>query len=209
MNTRPPFLLRSVFPGSVWRIPSGSKRLYLTFDDGPLPEVTSFVLDELDKVNAKATFFCIGKNAQAHPEFIKEIRMRGHSIGNHSFNHEKGWETKTSNYLNSVDACNEILKTPLFRPPYGKISPLQFVKLRRKYRFVFWDVLAYDYDERMTGTQCIDRVMKASRDGSIITMHDSKKAWPRLKVALPIILRQLTDLGFSFLAIPEKYNLKI
>ncbi|MEX1189507.1 MAG: polysaccharide deacetylase family protein [Bacteroidia bacterium] len=205
MKARPPFLLRTAFPGSIWRMPQGKNQLYLTFDDGPHEDVTAFVADQLAKYDAKATFFCIGKNAKAHPEWLLKLRSAGHSLGNHTFNHENGWKTKRSTYLESVSDCHSLINSPLFRPPYGRITPLQFISLRNRYRTIFWDVLAADYEKSLSADDCVKRVLQATRDGSIITMHDSEKAWPRLKLALPIILNTLTSKGYSFKAIPESY----
>ncbi len=205
MGARPPFLLRSVFPGSIWRMPQGKRELFLTFDDGPHNDITAFVVDQLAQYNAKATFFCIGKNVLQAPEWLVKLRNDGHSIGNHTFSHENGWKTSTARYNQSVEDCNELVNSPLFRPPYGRISPLQYVHLRKKYRTVFWDVLARDYDKGLEPENCIERVLNSSRDGSIITFHDSEKAWPRLKKALPEVLKQLSLEGYSFKSIPESY----
>lgn len=205
MNRRPPFLLRSAFPGSIWRMPQGSRQLYLTFDDGPHNDITAFVADQLSIYNAKATFFCIGKNVAVSPQWIVRLRNQGHSVGNHTFNHENGWKTSTDMYLRSIEDCNNLIKSPLFRPPYGRVSPFQFVQIRRQYKTVFWDVLAKDYDANLSAETCIHRVLNSVRDGSIITFHDSEKAWPRLKIALPEVLKQLNLQGYNFKAIPESF----
>lgn len=207
MNARPPFLLRSVFPGSIWRMPKGLNQLYLTFDDGPHSDITAFVVDQLSIYNAKATFFCIGKNVAKSPDWIIRLRNQGHSVGNHTFNHENGWKTPVSKYLSSVEECDNLISSALFRPPYGRISPFQYVQIRRKYKTVFWDVLAQDYDTNLSAETCINRVLNSVRDGSIITFHDSEKAWPRLKIALPEVLKQLTLQGYIFKAIPESFDM--
>jgi peptidoglycan-N-acetylglucosamine deacetylase len=184
-------------------MPTQNKDLFLTFDDGPHPEITAFVLDELNRVGAKATFFCVGKNAEKHPALLMRIRQEGHSVGNHSYSHMNGWKSNYSDYLNDVQRCDAIVKSQLFRPPYGRISLRQFVKLKASYKIILWDVLTLDYRNDIEPTQCVDIVMDNISNGSIIAFHDSEKAWPRLKIALPEILNRLISQGFTFKAIPE------
>ena len=184
-------------------MPSADKNVYLSFDDGPHPQITSFVLNQLNRVEGKATFFCIGKNAEAHPQMLERIRNEGHSIGNHSFSHMNGWNANTEDYLLDVEHCDSIIKSKLFRPPYGRLSRKQFQHLKKKYNIILWDVLALDYRSDLEPSQCVDIVMSNIRNGSIVTFHDSVKAWPRLKIALPEILNQLISQGFSLKAIPE------
>lgn len=204
---KPNSILRAIYPGGVWKIPSNHKDIYLTFDDGPHPEITEFVLNELRRVGAKATFFCIGKNAEAHPRFLEKIRREGHSIGNHSYSHLNGWRSGFSDYISDVQKCDAIVKSPLFRPPYGRISWRQFFKIKSSYKVILWDVLALDYRQDLDADHCINIVMKHVSNGSIVTFHDSEKAWPRLKYALPEILNRLISQGFTLKAIPESLSI--
>jgi peptidoglycan/xylan/chitin deacetylase (PgdA/CDA1 family) len=184
-------------------MPRGNNEVYLTFDDGPHPTITNFILEELRKVNAKATFFCIGKNAAANPQVLHQISKEGHTIGNHTFSHLNGWKSSFEAYKSDVQKCEDVFKSKLFRPPYGRMSLRQFFLIKRNYKVVLWDVLALDYRHELIAEDCINIVMANTRDGSIITFHDSEKAWPRLKIALPIILNQLISQGFSLKAIPD------
>jgi peptidoglycan/xylan/chitin deacetylase (PgdA/CDA1 family) len=184
-------------------MPHGNKEVYLTFDDGPHPSITPFILEELKKVNAKATFFCIGKNAAANPEVLLQISKEGHSIGNHTFSHLNGWKSSFDTYKSDVQKCKDVFNSKLFRPPYGRMSLRQFFHIKRKYTVVLWDVLALDYCQELSAEDCINIVKNTARDGSIITFHDSEKAWSRLKIALPVILNHLINQGFSLKAIPD------
>ena len=193
-----PRIVRWAYPECVWRLPTDGKDVYLTFDDGPTPEVTPWVLEELDKVGAKATFFLIGRNVEAHPEIVAQIRDRGHSIGNHCYNHEKGWVTADADYLESVAKTNALLQSNLFRPPYGRIKKSQIAALKDRYKIIMWDVLSHDYDKRLTPEECITNVVDNVRPGSIIVFHDSVKAWPNLCTSLPEVLKQLSAAGYVF-----------
>jgi len=206
MQARPSKLLRAIYPGGVWRMPVGKNRIYLTFDDGPQAEVTSFVLDELRRVNAKATFFCIGKNVKANPEILKQILEEGHTIGNHTFSHVNGWKTKKSDYLSEIDACAQWVNTTLFRPPYGRISWSQLLTVKKKYSVVLWDVLPKDYDAKLSSKQVTERTLKSMRDGSIIVFHDSQKAYPHLKRVLRQIIDEAISRGFELHALPQNIN---
>lgn len=194
-----------LFSNYVWDIPNHENKVYLTFDDGPTPEITNWVLNELEKHNAKATFFCIGENVQKHPEILVEVIKKGHSIGNHTFNHWNGWNTTTEKYLKNVELCQDNfgkLNTEhckLFRPPYGKIKPSQSKKLRALgYKIIMWDVLSVDFEKETTPEECLENVIKNSVSGSIIVFHDSEKAFKNLKYTLPKTLEILSSKGFCF-----------
>lgn len=186
-----PRIVKWAYTDLVWQMPPKDGSIHLTFDDGPTPGVTLPVLDMLDAVEAKATFFLIGKNAAAHPELMQEIIRRGHAVGNHTYNHENGWQTPIENYLSSVENTSKILESNLFRPPYGRITRQQIKALSQDYTIVMWDVLSGDYDKSITPEESIDNVLRNVRPGSIIVFHDSVKAWPNVQKSLPIILQEL------------------
>ena len=203
-------LIKKIFSNYVWDVPNAENKIYLTFDDGPTPEITEWVLDELQKYNAKATFFCIGKNIEKQPEIFKKVIDNGHSIGNHTFNHLNGWKTPTKEYLENSNQWMAISGLPedcklkiencqLFRPPYGKIKSSQSKKLRQLgYKIIMWDVLSADYDTTITPEKCLENVLKNVSSGSIIVFHDSIKAFPNLKHALPKTLEYCAAKGFAF-----------
>jgi len=195
--------LKPVLPSLTWNFPGKEKILYLTFDDGPIPELTPWVLDLLRVYNAKATFFCLGKNIQQHPEIYSEILKHGHSTGNHTFHHLNGWKTNNQAYVDDIVKCSTLVHSRLFRPPYGKISPAQIKLLRRNYRIMMWDVLSKDYNQKLSGTDCFDRVRRGVKPGSVVVFHDSIKAGPRLKVALPLVLEHFRAEGYRFERIPD------
>lgn len=200
-----PWWLRLTFPkGLTWDIPTQEKVLYLTFDDGPHPDVTTFVLDELKKYNALATFFCIGKNVKQYPEIYKCLLIEGHRTGNHTHNHFSAWKTKEEDWLNDVKEAARWIDSDLFRPPYGKIRSFAAQLMLTSYpayRIIMWNVLSADFDTEKTADQCFDHVKKNAGNGSIIVFHDSEKAWPRLKGALPQTLDYFSSKGFQFKAI--------
>lgn len=205
-----PKWFQSIFSGVTWSVSTDKKELFLTFDDGPTPEITEWVLEELNKFNAKATFFCIGKNIAAHPEIFEKIIRDGHRIGNHTYNHLKGWKTRTKNYLNNTEKTQVLLdrftspeNTRLFRPPYGKISPLQVRKLKAlNYKIVLWSVLSGDFDPNISQEQCTENVIKNSEKGAVIVFHDSLKACQNMKEALPKVLAYFSKKGFEFNVLP-------
>ncbi len=197
-----PRILQWLLPGYVWRIPTSEKVLYLTFDDGPIPEVTPWVLDELASHDAKATFFCIGRNSAAHPDILARIRSEGHGLGNHTWDHPRGRTTPLPAYLENVRRAQEWTNTPAFRPPYGSLTRSQAKVIRRSHRIVLWDVLSRDYDTRLDGAYCSRSVIRHARPGSIVVFHDSLKAAPRLRVALPAVLDHFSGRGFHFAPLP-------
>lgn len=203
-----PKLIRNLFPNYLWQMPTDEKVLYLTFDDGPVPEVTPWVLQTLEKYNAQATFFCVGDNAQKHFDILQRIKLQGHAVGNHTATHRNGWETDLLPYLMDVRRCAQVVETPLFRPPYGRITAKQSEVLQRYYKIVMWDVLSGDFDTEITKETCLENVLLYAQSGSIIVFHDSLKAAERMKYALPRVLEYYTERGFIFKnlseAMPEK-----
>ncbi|MFN2260538.1 MAG: polysaccharide deacetylase family protein [Psychroflexus sp.] len=199
--------LRRIFPKRIWRIKTDALNLYLTFDDGPIPEVTPWVLDLLKKHNAKATFFCIGENIQEHPEIFLRIINEGHAVGNHTFNHVNGWKTDKSTYLENFQACENIIEshnisTNLFRPPYGKCTFSQSKAiLAQNKKIVMWDIISKDYDSEISKEKCFKIIEKNLQKGSIIIFHDSQKAETNMKYALQKTLETFKDFNFKRLEI--------
>lgn len=196
-----------LFTGSIWQMPPVPKAIYLTFDDGPHPLVTPFVLDELDKFNAKATFFCIGKNVAEHPGIYTMITDRGHTVGNHTHNHLNGWKTENAKYLQNILEARKYINSDLFRPPYGRISRKQrkqLQQLNEPFTVVMWSVLSGDFDVNTTPEQCLQTVLKNTESGSVIVFHDSEKAYERLRYALPAVLTYFSEQGYQFESIACK-----
>lgn len=196
---QPPFIYRILFPGGIWRMPSKEEKvIYLTFDDGPIPEITPWVLDVLDQYNIKATFFCVGDNVRKHPEEYAEVLRRGHSVGNHTFNHIQGLKTRTANYMKNAELASQYIDSPLFRPPHGHLRLPQFFRLKKNYHIILWDVVTRDYSKRMTPEQVLDNVKDYTRNGSVIVFHDSLKAEKNMKYALPLAIEWLKEQGYVF-----------
>jgi len=193
-----PFFLRWYYPGVVFNRPRGEKKIHLTFDDGPIPEVTPFVLDTLARYGVKATFFCVGENIRSHPALFDRLKGEGHRIGNHTFSHLNGWKTEDAEYLENVVRCQELTGSNLFRPPYGRAKKTQIKALRKTHEIVFWDVLSGDFDARISPEKCCQNVDKHAKNGSIIVFHDSVKAFPRLAHALPRSIEHLLEKGYEF-----------
>jgi len=195
---QPPKLIRALYPGAIWRMDPKEKAVYLTFDDGPIPEITPWVLNLLDKYGIKATFFLVGDNVRKHPEEFKMIIERGHRVGNHTFNHIRGFEYLTKNYLANTDKANEMIKSDLFRPPHGHMRAHQYYVLRKKYKIVMWDLVTRDYSNKLNGEQVFGKVKHYVRNGSIITFHDSLKSEENMKYALPRSIEWLLEQGYQF-----------
>jgi peptidoglycan/xylan/chitin deacetylase (PgdA/CDA1 family) len=204
--------IKKIFSNYTWDISNTENKIYLTFDDGPTPEITEWVLEELKKHKAKATFFCIGKNIRNHKDIFLKIISEGHSIGNHTYNHLNGWVTSTEEYSSNIELCNSEIKnlkpkilnqkSSLFRPPYGKIKKSQSKKLRQLgYKIIMWDVLSADFDRTITPEKCLDNVVQNIKSGSVIVFHDSIKAYKNLEHTLPRALQILKERGFKFEAI--------
>lgn len=199
-----PWLIQNLLPSLQWRMPlKRDKTLYLTFDDGPIPEITPWVLEQLALHNAKATFFCVGDNIRKHPDIFEQVKAAGHSIGNHTYHHLHGWKIAVENYLKDVADCQVLTKTNLFRPPYGELTP-KIAKALQKlgYTIVLWEVTTWDFEPKLSAATCTQKIISTATDGSIILLHDNLKSWDRLKETLPTILAHYTKLGFSFESIP-------
>lgn len=196
-------VVKRIFPNYVWDIPNNENKVFLTFDDGPIPEITEWTLEQLKKYDAKATFFCIGNNIEKHPEIFQKIIDDNHAVGNHTFNHLNGWKNSTEDYIENVKLCQSQITNPksqilnLFRPPYGKIKPSQSRILRKLgYKIIMWDILSYDFDQTISPEKCLDNVLKNVVNGSIIVFHDNVKAEQNLKYTLPKTLAFLKEKGF-------------
>ena len=197
---RTPWWLRRCFPGCIWEIAEQRPIVYLTFDDGPDPGVTPFVLDQLAHYDMHATFFCIGKNVEAHPEVYARILSAGHRTGNHTHHHLNGWKTDDDTYLADISRAARLIDSDLFRPPYGRIGSGQLRRLRHLspvMRPVMWSVLSGDFDPGISPARCIRNVLDHARPGSVITFHDSEKAFPVLREALPVILEDFRRKGWE------------
>ncbi len=202
------------FATYIWRFSLDTRAIYLTFDDGPTPGITNFVLDQLKKHNEKASFFCLGKNIQNHPDIFKRILLDKHAIGNHTQQHLNGWKTKKTHYIDNVLACEQTIldtlekvqeartknqEAKLFRPPYGKIKRSQAKELNRKgYKIIMWDVLSADFDTAISNEKCLQNVIENTKNGSIVVLHDSVKASEKVRFVLPKILKEFSDKGFVF-----------
>lgn len=197
--------LKAMYPSFVWNKPTKDKVLYLTFDDGPHPTITPFVLEQLQEYNAKATFFCIGKNIVEYPQIYQQILQEGHTVGNHTHHHLNGWKTKNKVYLENIQLAAKYIDSTMFRPPYGRIKKSQGKQLltsNSKLRtIVMWDVLSADFDTKITPEKCLQNVTKNAKSGSIIVFHDSDKAWNRLQYALPKTLDYFSKIGYRFEAL--------
>ena len=193
-----PRLIQNLLPTFTWRIPTEEKVLYLTFDDGPIPEVTPWVLDTLRQFNAKATFFCVGDNVKKNPSVFQQVLAEGHAVGNHTFNHLNGWDSENISFFHNVRHCAKLVKSSLFRPPYGRLTPKQTQFLTRHYQIVMWDVLSGDFDQTISKEDCLSNVMASTKRGSIIVFHDSQKAAERMMYTLPRFLEHFVAKGYRF-----------
>ena len=201
------WILKKLFSQYVWDIRNIENKIYLTFDDGPIPEITEWVLEQLKKQNVKATFFCIGDNIDKHPDIFSKVIGEGHAIGNHTFNHLNGWKTTTEPYLANFQRCEETIQksainnpnSNIFRPPYGKIKRAQAKAIQQLgYKIIMWDVLSVDFDSTLSREKCLQNVLSNAESGSIIVFHDSVKAFKNLEFALPKTIKFLKEKGFVF-----------
>ena len=193
-----PWFLRILFPSFVtWKIPNERNEIYLTFDDGPHPAATPFVLDLLKKYNSKATFFCIGKNVKEHPDLYSRIIDEGHKVGNHTYDHLNGKKSSDKDYIENTLKAKQIIDSKLFRPPYGAITRFQAKQLSSFYQIIMWDVLSADFDTSITKEKCLEIVTKNTKSGSVIVFHDSEKALPHLQYALPQALEFFVEKGYK------------
>lgn len=193
-----PRILRSFYPSLVWEMPRDEKKIFLTFDDGPHPIITPKVIDLLRRYDAKATFFCIGRNVEANKDIFNMILKEGHSVGNHTYNHDRGWRTATKDYIESVERANEHINSNLFRPPHGRIKYSQIRALQQKYKIITWTVISYDWDKSITSDDCFNNIIRNADSGSIIVFHDSEKAINNMLPALEKVLKYYKSKGFTF-----------
>lgn len=198
-----PWWLKRIYDSYVWNMPSKEKNIYLTFDDGPHPVATPFVLQQLRQYNALATFFCIGKNVISYPDIYRQIIVEGHVTGNHTYNHLNGWKTPNDRYMNDIALASREIDSNLFRPPYGRITSFQAKNLKpvmkgKDVKVIMWDVLSADFDVDCSPKECLANVILTTVPGSIVVFHDSEKAFPRLEYALPRVLNYFSEKGYSF-----------
>jgi len=208
MLHRIPLWFQQLFTGYTWQLPSNEKVIYLTFDDGPIPELTEWVLDVLDEYKIKASFFVVGENVKRNPRVFTKLISAGHTIGNHTYHHVKGWGTSTKRYVEDVEKCSNIMidnggkSSVYFRPPHGRIKPAQAKLLRKSYQLVMWNVLSVDYDRGLSKEKCLKNTIDATRSGAIVVFHDSIKAEKNLKYVLPAYIKHFIAMGYSFNALP-------
>lgn len=201
---QPPLLYRLLFPEAIWRVKNkGSRSVYLTFDDGPIPEVTPWVLDTLDSFGVKATFFLVGDNVHRNPQLFDEIKLRGHSFGNHTMHHLQGMKVTTLRYMRDITEADTLIDSVLFRPPHGIIRWAQAAAIKNHYNIVMYDLVTRDYSRKVTPEQVLENVKRFTRNGSIIVFHDSLKAERNLRYALPRAIQWLKDEGYEFRTLPR------
>ncbi len=193
-----PRFLQQLLPNMVWRTDAANKELFLTFDDGPIPEITEWILETLKAYKAKATFFCVGQNIERHQTIFEQIKAEGHAVGSHTYNHLSGWATENVDYILNVRKAAKLAGTNLFRPPYGRLKPSQTRFLKHHYRIIMWDVLSGDFDPSISAEQCFQNVIRNTINGSIIVFHDSIKSQEKVMYTLPKVLEHYTNLGYSF-----------
>lgn len=193
-----PKILHSLYKDAVWVLPNSQNEIYLTFDDGPIPGITEKCLNILKELGVKATFFCVGENVKRNSLIIDRMLDEGHQIGNHSFNHLKGWNTENKRYIDNIDLCDDLVHSKLFRPPYGKAKRSQLKVLGEKYKVIMWDVLSGDFDPKNSVEKVISNVVDSTESGSIIVMHDNEKCGEKMLASLPEIIQQLKQKGYKF-----------
>lgn len=198
---QPKYFLRKIYSNATWKINTSEKIIYLTFDDGPIPGLTDWVLDELKKYNAKATFFCVGANILKYNSIFERVKKENHRVANHTMYHLKGFKNTVKDYLTEVENCKKLVENSLFRPPYGQLKRSQYKALKEKgYKIIFWDVISYDY-ENIPEKSCLNNVVNNTKNGSIVLFHDSLKAEKNLRYVLPIFLKHFANLQFEFKAL--------
>jgi peptidoglycan-N-acetylglucosamine deacetylase len=198
-----PELLKPIYNDLVWDVPTTEREIFITFDDGPVPDATNIALDILREYEVKATFFCIGDNVIKHPDVFERVKVEGHGIGNHSLNHLNGWKYNDYSYVKNVLECARLVDSKLFRPPYGKIKRSQATALRKRFTVVMWDVISGDFDHKVSMEKCVRNVTENAVPGSIVVFHDSRKAMEKMAYALPRVIEFFRDEGYSFGVIPQ------
>jgi peptidoglycan-N-acetylglucosamine deacetylase len=207
-----PWWLRMLYPGCIWQMPAGDNAIYLSFDDGPHPEATPFVLEQLRQYDAKATFFCIGKNVTQYPHIYQQIISEGHAVGNHTEHHLNGWKTPNEKYLADIALASMHINSSLFRPPYGKITKKQLRKIAAApygLTTIMWSVLSGDFDNGLSKEKCLDNAIRHTKPGSIVVMHDSEKAFEKIKYVLPVMLKVFSEKGYRFHKIDSGLNREV
>ena len=195
---RPPQLIRKIYPDALWLKKAIKPTIYLTFDDGPIPELTTWVLDTLKHYNIKATFFCVGENVKKNPEIFNRIKSENHQIGNHTYNHLNGWKASQEDYVKNIKLCQELTQTNLFRPPYGRLTKKLYEHIKTDYKIIYWDVLTHDYNQNLEASKCLQNTIKYSRNGSIVVFHDNIKATKNLQYVLPKYIEHFLKLNYTF-----------
>jgi peptidoglycan/xylan/chitin deacetylase (PgdA/CDA1 family) len=193
-----PTIIQKMFPNFHWKVATNEPVIYLTFDDGPIPEITPWVLEQLQQYDARATFFCVGSNVKRHPNLLRQVLAAGHTVGNHTMTHKDGWLTENLPYFHDIRHAGKLLDSTLFRPPYGRIKPVQAQFLQRHYDIVMWDVLSGDFDPHLKPSDCAQNVIRNAKAGSVVVFHDSLKARENLEYALPRVLKYFTERGYRF-----------
>nr|WP_164122648.1 MULTISPECIES: polysaccharide deacetylase family protein [unclassified Sphingobacterium] len=193
-----PFFLRWMYPDVTWNRSRMDKKIYLTFDDGPIPEITPWILDTLKQHKIQATFFCVGENIIKYPEIFQRLLHEGHRLGNHTFSHLKGWDTSDAVYMENIRLCQQHTLSNLFRPPYARAKRSQIKLLRKDFELIYWDVLSGDFDTNLSPEACYHNVLKHTKNGSIVVFHDNLKAIPRVQYALPKMIQHFSQLGYTF-----------
>lgn len=194
-----PSILKKAFPTLIWKLEESSKRIFLTFDDGPIPVVTENIQNLLKSYNIPATFFCVGENIKKNPRIFEKLIEDGHAIGNHTYNHLNGWKTPLDDYMENVLKCEELTQSLLFRPPYSAITPKQIKALQKNnFKIIMWDVITGDFDQKITPEKCLNNTIENTEPGSLVVFHDHIKAWPRTQYALPKAIEYWLEKGYEF-----------
>jgi peptidoglycan/xylan/chitin deacetylase (PgdA/CDA1 family) len=189
---------KKLYPDLIWDKRGNGKKLIITFDDGPTPGVTNEVLDILDRYNAKATFFCVGRNVEHFPDLFHKIISKNHAVGNHTYSHLKGWKTKHKEYFQDIELASQYIPSKLYRPPYGQIKRSQIKYLKEKYKIIMWEVMSHDYEKLWSKERCLNAILRYTKEGSIIVFHDSEKALEKVQFILPKVLEVFSEKGFEF-----------
>ena len=193
-----PSFIQCLSPSLLWKNKSDSKTIYLTFDDGPCNTLSPFLLDELKKYKAKATFFYLGSQVEKYPQLVKRCLEENHQIGNHTYSHANGWKTKNNEYYQDIEKANKLINSNLFRPPYGRIKPSQINHLKKHYKIIMWDVLSWDFDKETSAEECYNNIINNTKSGSIIVLHENEKSAKNVKEVLPKVLSYFSSIGFKF-----------